>query len=100
MLFLTNDRAAIKLSSGRQRNDSCLCRIRNFIIRSELKWRLPRIECNLHFLPKRIEAVSLNRVEDADKGLSARQTVVRHENEINRSVVLEVCVFSARWQFL
>jgi len=42
---------------------------------------------DLNFHPQRIETVTLDGIQHADKGLVAWKTLVRHVNEVDRSIM-------------
>ncbi len=53
----------------------------------------------LHFLPQRVEAAPLDRIQHTDKRLAARQSGVGHINGVDRAIILDICLLTTGWQF-
>src|SRR3989442_7076523 len=98
-LRLADHRAAIHLGGLRQRYLLGIRRREDIVIRGELLRRHARVEGDLHLLPERVEAVTLDRI-DEDHGLAnARKlplTRVAHVDRVDRSVVGEFRRLPAR----
>src|SRR5439155_1694547 len=64
-LRLADHRAAIHLGGRRQRYLLGIRGREDIVVRGELLRRHARVEADLHLLPERVEAVALDRIDDA-----------------------------------
>src|SRR6266853_1861503 len=71
-LLRTDHRAAIEFAGDSECDLPGSGRGQDVVVRQELAGRVAGSERYLHFLPQRIEAVSLDRIQHTDKRLAAR----------------------------
>src|SRR6266550_7324569 len=83
-LRLADHRAAIHLGGRRQRYLLGIRGREDIVVRGELLRRHARVEADLHLLPERVEAVALDRIDDAHERATAGKLPLTRVAHVDR----------------
>src|SRR5262249_44350669 len=72
----------------------------NLSVGKKLARRESGVKDYLDFPPKRVESIALYRIQDTDKRLIVRQSVVRHVDDVDGIVVRDQLLLCLRREFL
>jgi len=98
-LLRTYHRAAIEFGGDSEGDFPGSGGGQDIVVRQELSGRVAGSERNLHFLPQRVEAVTLDRIQHTDERLAARQSGIGHINGVDRAIIPDIGLFTTGGQF-